>query len=144
MATDYNLRDVKCIYGGALLSGYGDGDAIRIEYNADLFTLQVGADGEAARSKSNNRSARITIRCMVGSAANAILQAALTADQAANAGAAPLSIFDPATLTNHTARGAWVTRPPTKVYAADAQALEWVLETDELIGFVGAEARGTA
>src|SRR3990172_2093317 len=94
----FDPANVKFVFGGALITGYAEGSFVTIEYNEDSFKLLGGADGEATRSKSNNRSAQVTLRLMPGSSGNLILGAAQTADQAAGLGVLPLVITDLSTL----------------------------------------------
>lgn len=143
MALNYDPKRVKFIFGGVLIQGFADGSFISIEHNADLFSLAVGADGEGVRSKSNNRSARITLRLNRGSSSNVALQAALTLDRNTLAGSLPLAITDLSNGTVHAAEGAWVVRDPNHDYQAEAQAIEWVLETDRLEQLTGASLSRT-
>ena len=57
---NYDPANVKLVAGPVLVEGYAEGSMVNVESNADLFTLQTGSDGESTRSKSNNRSARVT------------------------------------------------------------------------------------
>lgn len=133
----YDPKKVHAIYGGAIITGYADGSFLRIEYNEDFFNLLVGADGEATRSKSNNRSAIITMTLMPGSSGNAILGAAAKADDAAGAGVLPLVITDLSTGTTFAAESAWVKKDPGYDFQKEAQAKEWTLETDNLTSIHG-------
>lgn len=124
--------------GPVQITGFADGTFVNIEYNADLWTLQMGADGEGVRSKMNDLSAKITLTLMSSSLGNAALMAALAAGLAGGAGSAlPLIISDGATLTTHSAEGAWVQKVPAKAYAKEHTPVEWVLETNRLIPVMG-------
>ena len=52
----YNLKDIAITVGGIPLSGFGENDAVTIDYGEEIWSLTVGCDGEMARSKNNNRS----------------------------------------------------------------------------------------
>ena len=52
----YNPDEVAIVFAGIPISGFADGTFLSVEQNEDSFTMQVGTDGEACRSKSNNRS----------------------------------------------------------------------------------------
>lgn len=134
----YDPKQVSLILGGALITGFAEGSFINIEYNADLFTLSVGSDGESTRSKSNNNSARITVTLMSGAVGNALLNVAFQADKAAGAGAVPLAITDPSTGTLFASEGAWVVKDPGKDFQTEGQPMEWIIETDNLQSFYGA------
>ena len=134
----YDPKEVTLIFGGALITGYAEGSFINVEYNGDLFTLQVGSDGEGTRSKSNNSSARITVTLMSGSIGNLLLNAALQADKAGGAGALPLALTDLSTGTSFVAEGAWVVRDPGRDFQTEGQPTEWILEAHELVSAYGA------
>ena len=57
----YDPKQISVIVGGAIISGFADGEFVTTERNEDAFTLNVGADGEGGRVKSNNKSGRITL-----------------------------------------------------------------------------------
>ncbi len=134
----YDPKQVSLIFGGALITGFAEGSFINIEYNNDLFTLAVGSDGEATRSKSNNNSARVTVTLMPGSVGNALLNTAFQADKAGGAGALPLAITDRSTGSSFAAEGAWVVKDPGKDFQTEGQPMEWMLETDNLQSVYGA------
>ncbi len=134
----YDPKQVSLIFGGSLITGFAPDSFINVEYNVDLFSLLVGADGEGSRSKSNNNSARVTVTLMPGSVGNALLNVAFQADKAGGAGAAPLAITDPSTGTLFASEGAWVVRDPGKDFQGEAQPMEWILETDNMQSFYGA------
>jgi hypothetical protein len=50
------------IDGVALPSGYADGDAVSVEYNAPLYNSVVGADGDLHRGATNDNGGTVTIR----------------------------------------------------------------------------------
>jgi len=129
----YSPLNVHMIYGGAQISGFAEGSYINVEFNEERAVLLVGADGESTRSIVANKSARITVRLLPTSTSNAVFQAALTADEL-GAGALPLVLTNSDTGQIYTAEGAWVVQPPGYDFQVEAQAVEWVLETDELIG----------
>lgn len=134
----YDPKNVKLVFGAVLVEGFAEGSMINVEYNGDLFTLQVGSDGESSRSKTNNNSARLTIQLMPGAAANIGLGAALSADKAAGAGIFPLQLTDLSTGTTFIAENAWVVRDPGYDFQTEAQPREWILETDNLEAIYGA------
>lgn len=135
----YDPKNVVMTFGPALIDGYAPDSFISIERNADSFALLIGSDGEAARSASNNKSARITVRLMPGSVGNAVLKAALMADEAGGAGVLPLTITDSSVTPPrvHAAESAWVVRDPDIDYQTEAQPIEYILETDRMISTTG-------
>jgi hypothetical protein len=134
MATKtYDAKQVCCIVGGAILSGFSDGDMVSIERNEDTFTLQVGTDGaDYTRSKTNNRSGRFTFSLMQTSAANLALTAIAKLDELGNAGAVPILVKDINGTSVYNASVAWCVKPPAANFGREADVREWVFETGEL------------
>jgi hypothetical protein len=133
MATKtYDAKKVVCIVGGAILSGFSDGDMVSVERNEDTFTLQVGTDGEGTRSKTNNRSGRFTFSLMQTSAANLALTAIAKLDELGNAGAVPILVKDVNGTSAYGASVAWLVKPPAAAFGREADVREWVFETGEL------------
>src|SRR3954471_4025451 len=75
MVTTFDFKAVSAVFAGIILGGFADGTGIQVTQNEDSFKLTVGADGEAVRAKSNNRSGRVKISLLQGSAANDLLSA---------------------------------------------------------------------
>lgn len=134
----YDPSLVTLMFHGVLIDGFAAETFVNIEYDADLWTKVVGADGRGAWAKSNDLSATVTIRLMPGSLSNAFMQSRLAADVAFNIGFGPISIVDPSTVTSHTGISSRIMKPPTKVYAATIEALEWVVGVLELVPVNGA------
>ena len=131
----YDAKQVSIIVGGAIISGYADGSFVRVERNADQFSLVMGADGEATRSKSNNKSGRFTFTLQQSSDSNAILAGFAALDELSNNGIIPVLVKDNSGNSLHTAAQAWCVKYPSSEYAKESGTKEWVFETDELITF---------
>ncbi len=129
----YNFGKVAVIFGGRQLTGFADGEAVSVERNEDAWSLLVGADGEATRAKSNNRSGRVTIRLLQTSESNAILNDFAKADDLADAGAQALFIKDNSGNSLYSAEQAWIVKMPAATHGNEAGTREWVLETDNLV-----------
>ncbi|MBT9548605.1 MAG: hypothetical protein IV090_24640 [Candidatus Sericytochromatia bacterium] len=59
-----DLRLVICTFGAISFSNYGEGSAIQIDPEADLFNQKVSADGKTTRSRSHNSNYQATITLM--------------------------------------------------------------------------------
>ena len=129
----YNFAKVAVIFGGRQLTGFADGDAVTVERNEDAFTLLIGADGEGTRSKSNNRSGRVTVRLLQTSESNAILNAFAKADDLSDTGLQPLLVKDASGNSLYSAELAWIVKMPAATLGAEAGDREWVFETDNLV-----------
>ena len=137
MLLTYDPKQVTVIVGGNSISGFADGSFVKIERNEDSWTLQMGTDGEGTRSKSNNRSGKVTVTLMQSSDSNNILQGIATSDELTNGGLVPILIKDGSGASLYMAEQAWSVKPPSSEFAREAGGREWVLETDSLQVFVG-------
>ena len=137
MAHTYDPKLVSVVVGGFPISGFADGTFVTVERNEDSWTTQIGTDGEGTRSKSNNKSGRITISLMQTSQSNDILAGFEKSDELSNSGQVPVLINDNLGNALHSAETAWVVRPANAEYAREAGPREWILETDRLESFVG-------
>ena len=136
--TTYGPEEGALIFG-APITGYADGTFISIEQNEDDFTLTVGADGDACRAKTNNKSARMTITLLQSSASNDALSVirGLDITTPSGDGILPFIWKDLSGRTFCVAEKAWIVKPPTVVYSRGVEAREWVLETDAMLWNVG-------
>lgn len=123
---------IQFIADGVQIDGFAPGTFLNIEYSNDMWTTTVGADGQWARSKSNDESAEITCTLMPGSSGNAKLEALRQLDAVDNRGVFPLMIKDPHSNTVHVSEGAYVKKAPTSVYAGEVQGKAWVIGTGRL------------
>ncbi len=124
----YSAKDVSITWGILTLSGYAPDSFCEIDFNDDMWKLQVGAGGEFIRSQSNNLSATITVKLLASSASNPLLSAAMTADQVFRKSASTLQVQN--LNTKDLFQGsAWIKKAPKKSFSAEAQTLEWVFES---------------
>lgn len=133
----YDAKQVAVVIGGVICQAYADGEFVRVERNQDQFTLIKGADGESTRSKSNDRSGRITLILQQTSETNDLLAAIAVADEVSNNGIVPILVKDNSGNSLHTAAQAWLVKYPNSSYGKESGTKEWVFETDELITFPG-------
>lgn len=136
-AKNYDPNSVAVIVGGHIVSGYADGTFVNVARNEDAFTLQVGSSGEGVRSKSNNKSGQITITLLQSSQSNVFLSTLAQLDEISNGGVVPVLVKDNNGTPLYSAETAWVKKVADSEYGREAGSREWVLETDELIAFVG-------
>jgi len=135
----YDAKQVSVIVDGIIVDGYADGAFVSIEQNEDQFSLQVGTDGDACRSKTNNRSGRITITLAQWSDSNILLSALHAGDvlSPSGDGIVPVLVMDKSGTTICAAEKAWIVKPPTVEFGREAGSREWVLETDNIVMGVG-------
>ena len=134
----YDPAEVIVTFGGADIEGFAPGSFITVEQNADAFAIVVGNRGDVARSKTSNRTARITVRLMQTSQSNDLLSTAHNLDLNApnGAGVAPITVRDAATGSAfYAATEAWVVRAPTANFDSTDTPREWVFECARLERF---------
>lgn len=136
-ARTYNPKEIIIIVGGFQLSGYADGAFVTVERKEDMFNLQIGADGEGVRSKSNNQSGSINIKLLQSSASNEILSSFAKLDELSNAGTFPILVKDTSGTSLYSAESAWIKKIAPSEFGKEAGSREWEIETDNLQTFVG-------
>ena len=130
----YDFKQVAVIIGGRQITGFAEGDdAVTVERDEDMWSMQVGADGEATRSKSNNRAGKITLKLKAASESNAILDGFALSDELANGGLVPALIKDNSGESLHSAEQAYIVKRPAVTLGDEESDREWVLQTDNLI-----------
>lgn len=137
----YDAKRVAITIGSHILGGYGEDTFISMEPNGDGTVSVAGADGEIARSMSNNTLHRITITLQATSPSNDYLSELLARDRASGgAGVVPFVLRDLRGTTLVAASQAWVVNSPTVEFGAQVGEREWELDaviTDFTVG--GAE-----
>lgn len=137
MVKTYDPKAVAVIFGGKIITGFGDGTFVVVERNEQTFNLKVGVDGEGTRAKSNNKSGKITLTLMQSSSSNDDLSAFAAADELSNTGVAPCLIKDSNGTTVCAAATAWIQKPANVEDAKEVGTRTWVIESDEVDMFVG-------
>jgi hypothetical protein len=110
---------------------------VTIERQNPAWEMVVGADGEATRVKSNDRSGRVTITLQQSSPSNDYLSGLAALDELSNTGLVPLYIKDALGTTLVTAATCFVEMVPSAAFGKTANDREWVLITDNLAIFLG-------
>jgi hypothetical protein len=135
----YRPDQVALIAVGVPVTGFAPGTFITAERNEDSFTLSVGSDGDACRTRTNNLSGRITFTLLQSSASNILLSAIANTDERSPAGDGilPSTVKDNSGTTLLTATKSWIVKPASVEYSNEATNREWVVETHELNMLVG-------
>ncbi len=136
--TTYDPTQVAMIFT-VPITGFADGTFVTVEQNEDSFSLQVGTDGDACRTKTSNRSCRITFTLLASSASNDVLSALHNLDvlSPSGDGIVPLMIKDNSGRTVLAAESAWITKPANTTYSREVEGREWIIETDNMLHNIG-------
>ncbi len=127
----YDPKQFKIIFGGVAISGFADGPFISVAPAGDRFTKVSGADGEKARSKSNDYSHEVTLTLLQTSASNDYLSTIHNIDKLSNLGKLPLQIVDLNGTTILSWSQAWIRAVPTVENAKEIGERVWVFDTSD-------------
>lgn len=133
----YDPKSYKVTYGTYVLSGFASDTKVMVEFNEAAWSTQIGVDGEDSRTKSNNRSGKITVRLMQTSPSNDILSGLAEQDRMLSDAALPLQVEDINGNTIHLCENAWIEKIPNAEYGINAGPREWVFQTGVLVSFLG-------
>ncbi len=122
---------------GALISGWAEGTFLTVERNEDAYTLKVGADGEAARSRNHNKSGTVKFTLMQTAQSNSTLASLHAEDEAFGTGLGPLLIKDLTGTTVAAAQNCWIKKTAAASFGKEVEDREWTLECDSLELFTG-------
>ena len=136
----FDPNEVALIFGGVPLSGYPDGTFVSVERNEDSFSSISGADGVVSRSKSNNKTGKITFTLQATSPSNDVLSGFLATDELTNAGILPVLVKDNSGRTLCSAANAWISKPSNVSFSKEIESREWIIECADLEMFVGGNA----
>lgn len=128
-AAFYDPNEVAIYFNGVLIQGFADGEYISVEHPADDFDEVVGTDGEVARSKTNDRRIKVTVKLLQTSLSNAKLTAISKTDRNApnGAGVGTFSMQDLSSLgTVVSGEQSWIKARPGASFDRTAKSREWV------------------
>lgn len=123
MARTYDLKNIVCTVGGIAASGYGETDALTLEWASEIVQRTVTADGVSIFSRLNDRALMVTLTLSQKSRAYTLLAGLMETQHGETIGIAPPQILpmpfmmvDPATGDEvSSAECIFMTRPaPSK------------------------------
>lgn len=134
----YDPKRISIVIGSHIVSGYAEDTFLSIEPTGDGTQSTSGADGEVARSLSNNRLHRITLTLQQTSMSNNALSDLLALDRASGGGGiVPLQVRDLRGDSLFAASQAWVVQNPTQEFGSEVGDREWNLDAVETDSYVG-------
>lgn len=125
---NYSPDLVDVVFKGILITGFAEGTFISIEREVDTFTKKVGSLGDVARTRSLNKSGKITITVMDTHPINDALATVIAADEATGLQYGPFSMKDRSGNTVARATEAWCMRVPKIARAQATGNVEYVFE----------------
>lgn len=125
----YSPERVIVLVGGVPMTGYADGTFVEITPLADLSTMQVGADGEVARSISTNKCCTVAITLQQTSPSNDILSSMIEVDALTGGVLFPVTVQDLIGRTVFAVSQAWISARPTLTFATEVSDRSWTITT---------------
>ena len=131
--TVYSASSVNIVFGGILFTGLGSGDdAVQVERNEPAIDMKIGIQGDGTLSQSTDKSGRVLVRLLAGSATNALLSAKANAGDAGVVFSAPLVITEAGTNGKATASKAVIEKTPNYVRGKTAQEVVWAFISHDI------------
>ncbi len=110
---------------GDILDGFFDGTFIEYERDEDAFGLKVGADGDKARAKNNNKAGKLKVTFMQTSPANDILSGYAIQDEIDGTGIGPILMQDVDGTTTVDCPDAFIAKMAPIKRGSEILATEW-------------------
>lgn len=108
----YDPKKVIITFGPLTLVGFAADAFLNADFNDDIWTVTVGADGEVVRSLSNDETLPLTCTLLASSISNAQLSALVIADRKSGDGVFPFGITDLALNSLVSSKEAFVKKMP--------------------------------
>jgi hypothetical protein len=134
---NYDPKLITVNFGGLLLSGFADGELVKVERSEDTFSMSVGAHGDTTRVRNRNRNGMVSVRLQAEAADNDRLSAILALDELRGNGTRTMTVKNLNGTTIASAPTAWIRKPPETGYAKEASVREWIFDCYNLTLFVG-------
>lgn len=138
MLTTYSPRDVVVTLAGIhSVTGYAEGEFIRIVKDIKPFIKHGSMDGEIARVYNKDQGWRVELTIMQSSPTNDILSMLYNVDIATRMGKFPLMIKDTKGSTSFLALTAWVEDLPRVSFSGQLETRTWILGCSEVAMNIG-------
>lgn len=119
-------------FAGGTITGYAKDTFIEVEREEDTFMKYVGALGDVARSRSLNKTGKITITLMEISASNDFLYSFAALDELDNSAVSSFEVVDLNGNMRCRASIAWVMKWPKIERGKESTTTQWVIECADL------------
>ena len=134
----YRFSAVSATVGGLPVTGFAEGVAVEVDSDKDLFTKQIGADGQTTRSQQTNITGKITFHLMQTSASNDYFSTLALLDRSVGLGARPITLRDASGRSVTMTALGWVMKMPKQDFQVDSKERTWVIDcTDLIVQFLG-------
>lgn len=131
----YDSKQVILTIGAHAVTGYAEDDFISVEENSDGVTHTVGANGELARSISQDKTCKITITLQQTSPTNDVLSALADADRVAGDGLFAIAMADLRGTSLLLDSNSWVIKKPETSFGKEIKEREWTIQTSNEVTY---------
>lgn len=133
----YSPDRVVVLVGGTPMTAYGEDTFVEISPSADLSTVQVGADGEIARSISTNKLCTITLTLQQVSPSNNVLSGLMEVDALTGGVLFPITLQDLRGTTIFVSSQAWISKRPTITFGREVSDRVWEFQAVPSVWLAG-------
>lgn len=137
MVETHDPADIILTVDGKIISDFPKGSFLTVERDEDSFSFQPNVDGGGTRSMNRNRAGKFTFQLARNSRSNDILSTLALIDEQTGAGTFSVLVSDNRGTSKHGCESGWVVKPAAAEYADEATPREWVIQTDNLVTFIG-------
>lgn len=124
---NFDIKQVALVLAGNRITGFQDGDAIKIEPMGPAYQTEVGADGEGLRYKSYKADYyKLTVTLQYGSPAISFIYALFELDRLSGEAVVPVAVVSVNGGTEFGAGSCWVEQEPPVTMGEKPSPLEWV------------------
>lgn len=130
----YSPKDVNIAWNNLAITGFSEDSFLRLEWNEDIFSEKVGADGILALTKSADLTGSVEIELMATAKSNVLLGAIEKAQRAATASVAysNFEVSDPSGNVLAVAINAYIKTRPSIDLGSDQNSKVWVFGCERL------------
>lgn len=125
---NYSPDFVDVIFKGITITGFAEGTFVDVEREVDTFTKKVGSLGDVARTRSLNKSGKITITLMDTHPINDILATVISSDEQDGLSYGPFTLKDRSGNSIVRATEAWCMKVPKLTKAQATGNVVYVFE----------------
>lgn len=119
---------VDVVFMGITITGFAEGTFIEVEREVDTFTKKVGSLGDTARTRSLNKSGKITITVMDTHPVNEALANVISQDEEDGKTYGAFSLKDRSGKSEVRATDTWCMRVPKMTRAQQTGNVVYVFE----------------
>lgn len=132
---NYASNEVSASLSGRELNdGRASDEFMTVAWNSELYTLKKGADGFGVRSKSNDFSAKVTLKLLRSSPVHRTLTAMMLLSRDSTNGD-DMGVFlarDRNDGLEYKSEKSWISKHPDLSFGTGAGEVSWVITCDDL------------